>query len=351
MGKGRKIHLILIIIIFILGYILYSQINDGAEFQILKLEERKEWLANDRRPYMNSINENVYINTHLYDQLSETAKIIYANIYENSENLKSGTYKIEFENAFKNILEEENGSEKLSKEYQSAIEAITYENPELFYYDVTKMYINIEKITRLVGNKYNVYISDNSETGEGYLADGFYGKEDIDKCQNEIEEIRDKILKNIEGKNEIEKIKYIHDYLIDTIEYDTTLQQSNIYNIYGALVLKRSVCEGYAKALQYLLSSAGIENVIVSGTATNTNGITENHAWNYVKIDEEWYAIDATWDDPVIIGGGKLPNKLKYQYFLKGSNTMDKNHFASKRFTQKGKEFEYPTLSETDYDI
>ena len=146
-------------------------------------------------------------------------------------------------------------------------------------------------------------------------------------------------------------MRYIHDYLIDTIEYEQTVSENNIYNIYGALVLKTCVCEGYAKALQYLLNEAELENIIVTGTATNSDGKTENHAWNYVNIDEKWYAIDTTWDDPVIVGGGKLTNTIRYRYFLKGSNTMDKNHFISAKFTTQGQNFRFPELSITDYNI
>ena len=115
------------------------------------------------------------------------------------------------------------------------------------------------------------------------------------------------------------------------------------------MVQHESVCEGYAKACQYLLDSAGIENIIVTGTATNNNGETENHAWNYVKINDAWYALDVTWDDPIIIGGGNLSDEMRYQYFLKGSNTMNKNHYVSNKFTDNGKEFNLPKLSPIDY--
>lgn len=348
MKKGRIIQVILLTIVIILSYILYEQLRNGAEIIIFKYEKEKEITASQQRPYNDTL-ENGYINNHLYNQLSDTGKIIYTIIYDNIENLKSGDYKIEFKNIFKDILEEEDGNQKLGREYQAAIEALTYENPEIFFLDVTKMYINIGKISRLIGNSYNVYISNSFSSGELYLSEGFSNKEDIDKCQKEIEKIRDQIINETEGKKDVEKIKYIHDYLVDTIEYDTTLQKKNLYNIYGALVSKTCVCEGYAKALQYLLNSVGIENVIVNGSATNSKGITEEHAWNYVKLEEAWYAIDTTWDDPVTTGGGEIPSMFKYQYFLKGSKTMNKNHYPSKKFTKDGMEFELPELSETDY--
>ena len=270
-------------------------------------------------------------------------------ISDDKENLKTGTYTIQFGNAFYDILSQENGSDKLQEEYQTAIEAFTYDNPDVFYIDVTKMYINIETIQKIFSTKYNVYI--NSAKDPTYLLDGFTSKEQIDQCESQVIAVKNQILNQIAGKNDIEKMRYIHDYLVDTIEYDQKFVEKNIYNIYGALVSKTCVCEGYAKASQYLLNEAGLENIIITGTATNSDGKTENHAWNYVNIDEKWYAIDTTWDDPIIVGGGKLTNTIRYRYFLKGSSTMNKNHFISTKFTSGGQDFEFPELSITDYNI
>ena len=285
---------------------------------------------------------------HLYNQLDDTAKAIYIKLYQNKDNLKTGTYKIDFGNTFQSLLSEEDGDTELKKQYQSAIEALVYENPDIFYLDVTKMYINIEKITKITGTKYNVFINNGSDIS--YFADGFYSKEDVEEYETQIEQVKNRIVANLQGKSDYEKIKIVHDYLIDTTEYESDLSQYNVYDIYGALVNKRCVCEGYAKAFQYLMNELGIENTIVIGTGTNSKNQTENHAWNYVKLDGNWYAVDVTWDDPIITGGGKLTNKSRYEYFLKGSNTMSKNHFPSGKFTREGKTFKYPELSVEDYE-
>lgn len=68
-----------------------------------------------------------------------------------------------------------------------------------------------------------------------------------------------------------------------------------------------------------------------------------------MQLEGKWYAVDCTWDDPIIIGNGKLTDKSKYRYFLKGSNTMNTDHFANGQFTTNGKEFKYPDLSNEDY--
>ena len=355
-------------IIMLFGYVMYNEFagNGDVDFGNLQLiypkienQESDNRINNTKATTDTKISgstvgtqvltKNEYQNKYLYSQLGENGKIIYEKLYENKENLKTGTYTIQFGNAFYDILSQENGSDKLQEEYQTAIEAFTYDNPDVFYIDVTKMYINIETIQKIFSTKYNVYI--NSAKDPTYLLDGFTSKEQIDQCESQVIAVKNQILNQIAGKNDIEKMRYIHDYLVDTIEYDQTFVEKNIYNIYGALVSKTCVCEGYAKASQYLLNEAGLENVIITGTATNSDGKTENHAWNYVNIDEKWYAIDTTWDDPIIVGGGKLTNTIRYRYFLKGSSTMNKNHFISTKFTSGGQDFEFPELSITDYNI
>lgn len=355
-------------IIMLFGYVMYNEFagNGDVDFGNLQLiypkienQESDNRINNTKATTDTKINgstvgtqvlnKNEYQNKYLYSQLGENGKIIYEKLYENKENLKTGTYTIQFENTFYDILSQENGSDKLQEEYQTAIEAFTYDNPDVFYIDVTKMYINIETIQKIFSTKYNVYI--NSAKDPTYLLDGFASKEQIDQCESQVIAVKNQILNQIAGKNDIEKMRYIHDYLVDTIEYDQTFGEKNIYNIYGALVSKTCVCEGYAKASQYLLNEAGLENIIITGTATNSDGKTENHAWNYVNIDEKWYAIDTTWDDPIIVGGGKLTNTIRYRYFLKGSSTMNKNHFISTKFTSGGQDFEFPELSITDYNI
>lgn len=355
-------------IIMLFGYVMYNEFagNGDVDFGNLQLiypkienQESDNRINNTKATTDTKISgstvgtqvltKNEYQNKYLYSQLGENGKIIYEKLYENKENLKTGTYTIQFGNTFYDILSQENGSDKLQEEYQTAIEAFTYDNPDVFYIDVTKMYINIETIQKIFSTKYNVYI--NSAKDPTYLLDGFTSKEQIDQCESQVIAVKNQILNQIAGKNDIEKMRYIHDYLVDTIEYDQTFGEKNIYNIYGALVSKTCVCEGYAKASQYLLNEAGLENIIITGTATNSDGKTENHAWNYVNIDEKWYAIDTTWDAPIIVGGGKLTNTIRYRYFLKGSSTMNKNHFISTKFTSGGQDFEFPKLSITDYNI
>lgn len=355
--------IVLILVVGVFGYVIYSEIMGESKIEVSFGGEAGYPTIDFSE---NKGNTNTVISTnedfgevlgkedpqqrgkYLYNQLDENAKIMYNKLYDNKENLKTGTYTIEFGNTFATLLSQENGDIELQKQYQSAIEALLYENPDLFYLNATNMYINIEKIKKITGTKYNVYINSGNEPN--YLEDVFLSKEDVETCENQIKQIKNQIVKELSSKSDYEKVKAVHDYLVETVSYDTTLLENNIYNIYGALVSKKSVCEGYAKAFQYLMNELNVENVIVIGVGTNSNGKTENHAWNYVKLNEKWYAVDVTWDDPIIIGNGKLSNQSKYQYFLKGEKTMSKNHTTVGNFTDDGQVFKYPQLSIEDYE-
>lgn len=289
---------------------------------------------------------NVKVDKYFYNQLDEKSRIIYRAFESNKEQMKTGTYQIELGTSFLDILSKNNGQKELGDYYQSAIEAYTYDNVEVFYLSPKKMYLNIETTTKGGNSTYNVYINSGNEAN--YLTDEFNSKEKIDQAISQIEQVKNQILQNKTG-NAYQNIKMVHDYLVDNINYDSSLSKANIYNIYGALISKECVCEGYARAFKYLLDNLNIPCVLVIGTGTNSQGETENHAWNYVQLNGKWYAVDTTWDDPVVVGGGEASEESKYKYFLVGSETINQDHSPSGQFTEGGKTFSYPNLNYEDY--
>ena len=308
------------------------------------LDSIEEVSSNNNKEEVNY--DNVKINKYFYDQLDEYSKTIYKALESNKENMKTGTYQINLGSSFTDILSKPNGQEELGDYYQSAIEAYTYDNPDIFYLSPNKMYLNMETITEGRKKTYNVYINSGDE--ENYFSEDFSTKVQVEYAIEQVESVRKKILANKTGNN-YQDIKMVHDYLVNNIEYDRSLSEKNIYDIYGALVNGKCVCEGYAKALKYLFDGLNIESTLVIGQGTNSDGDIENHAWNYVKLDDNWYAIDATWDDPIVIGGGTASDSSKYKYFLKGKSTFDVDHIASGTFTENGKVFKYPQLSYGEY--
>ena len=279
---------------------------------------------------------------YYYDQLDSTAKTIYSAVESNIENLKTGTAKIEFGEKFNSLLNEEGGNEKLNVAYQAALDAFCLDYSEVFYIDVTKMVLMIYSKTNILGTKYTVAGS--------YLTEEFSSKAEVEEALNSLETIKKDITNQVANDDAYTKIKRIHNFLVDHIEYDTSMVKINTRNIYGALIERKVVCEGYAESFKYLLDAVGIPCVEIVGTGTNSSGQTEAHAWNYVLLNNNWYAIDVTWDDPTIIGNGKAPKSARTKYFLKGEINFNKTHFPSGQVSEGGAIFVYPELSKEDYE-
>lgn len=114
---------------------------------------------------------------------------------------------------------------------------------------------------------------------------------DLDDQKSSFLSSANSILNGMPRGSDFDKELYLHDALIDHIVYDlSTLEDQSAY---GALVNGKAVCAGYARAFQYLLMRAGIQSYYVVGESQE-----QAHGWNMVKIDEEWYYVDPTWDDP-----------------------------------------------------
>lgn len=292
--------------------------------------------------------ENTTSNNFYYEQLDEYAKIIYDRMNANIDKLKTGTYTEDFGLTFNDLLHEEGGDQVLNNSFQLAINALTFDTPDLFYIDVTRLYLLTQITTRAFSKKYEVSIGPNKDVYESYLSDNFSTTESVDTAISKIENIKDDLVVQCDGKNTIEKIRIVQNYLIDTVDYDSNAGD-NIYNVYGTLINKRSVCEGYARSFKYIMDKLEIPCIIACGIGKNSTGSAESHAWNYVQINGDWYAIDVTWNDPIMPDGAQMTDEIRYKYFLRGSDKFFGDHFEDGNIVGEAN-FKYPTLSVTDYE-
>ena len=297
--------------------------------------------------YSGEYNFNVVTNNkYYYNQLDNTAKLIYDAIESNLSNMTSGNYEIKLSSQIADVLYEDYGENKLDTSFQSAWDALMLDRVDTFFIDVTKINLKMRKTT--YGKKVTYALSIAPADSNGYLANGLESREKVHSILNEIKETRDNIVKSLNGID-YNKIRHAHDWIINNLQYEQNITNNNVYNLYGALIEKSAVCEGYAEALKYILDEADIPCVLVSGTATNSEGKTERHEWNYVQLYGKWYAIDSTWDDPVVKGTGYVSDSIKHRYFLVGSNEMNKNHFPNGQMTESGQKFVYPTIEIEKY--
>lgn len=143
------------------------------------------------------------------------------------------------------------------------------------------------------------------------------------------------ILQNVPDGTATDKTRYLHDYLANHVEY---ARSDNDQNAYSAIVEGVSVCAGYAKAYQDLLSRIGIRAWYITGTATNSAGQTEGHGWNVLWLDGVCVYTDVTWADQ--------KTYIRYAYFQISGEEMSKTHFADEEYAAA-----LPACNHEDYRL
>jgi hypothetical protein len=116
--------------------------------------------------------------------------------------------------------------------------------------------------------------------------------------------------------DEVGKVKYVNDYVVSQTAYNLDSLASP-YTPYSILFNGEGVCEGYALTTLLLLEAAGIEARYISGEVAS--GL---HAWNLVRVNNEWYHLDTTWNDPV----PNQPGNGRLDYFLVSDATLRSDH-------------------------
>lgn len=295
-------------------------------------------------PQDNSNTIQTNIDKFYYKQLDEYSKMIYDSLDDNKENLKTGIAKINLPRQIAEFLKTEEGTSKIEGIFSIAINAFEYDNPNIFYVDFSKMVLYYESDS--LGNCM-AYIK-NDDGSSNYLLDGFDRKEDINKAEKEIDIIVEEIKNAVDNlQRDYEKVKYVHDWIVKNAKYDETLNRTNRNNIYGLLIEKNATCGGYAKTFKYIMDKLNTNSIIIQGKASQDEK-DEYHAWNYIQLDNKWYGIDCTWDDPIVQGVSEEQKRIYYEYFLKGQEAFEK-HIRFDTFYGTDLKINYPELELNNY--
>ena len=216
-----------------------------------------------------------------YHMLNEKEQRLYKQIYANANALTAEFKPVET---------------CTPKEWIAAWDCVFYDHPELFWMDNTRYYESDYSGTVIrVGLKFYDEIPD------------------IEKAKTRFRDVSSEILAGAANlETDYDKEKYIHDTLVNKITYMfNTLDQS----AYSSIPNDYTVCCGYAKAFQYLMQQLEVPTYFVIGWGG------ELHAWNIIRLDDEYYNVDCTWDDT---------DPMTYDFF----NVTDKKNLMHTRMYQ-----------------
>lgn len=135
-------------------------------------------------------------------------------------------------------------------------------------------------------------------------------KAHIDEAQQDIANEIENIVTGTENMSDLEKVLYVHDYIVANYEYDTRvydaeLSGSESRTLYSMVREKKGVCQGYTYLFMSALREMGIDCKTVPSDELA-------HIWNKVKLDGEWYNVDLTYDDPI----SDISCAVNHEFFL-----------------------------------
>lgn len=298
------------------------------------------------------------IGRYYYNQLPDEAKNLYDAMYNMYAQgiFKTGTGDYDLV-ANGHVTQEQldgyaNGNMTLLSYMGAARDAFYADYPEIFYVDFS--YLSL-RVTQKSGT-YHAYLGPGRS--DNYYAKGFTSKEDVETALLEYENKMEEIVQGAnsvtadDGKQRTEQqIKYVHDKLIRNTSYrlENTCKKENVGHIrtaYGALTKGESLCEGYARAIKAMLDQLNIPCVLVQGGFQSNADKLEPHMWNYVQIEDKWYGIDATMDDPIspLPGENGLDGFERSDYLIVGADVMNRRHVPDGVMSEANFEFSYPEL-------
>lgn len=191
---------------------------------------------------------------------------------------------------------------------------VMIDHPEYFWIEGEFQYTTVEDL------------NENTKTAIQLMPVYTVEKEQTESLKQQIEQQADAWIAEIDASfDAYEKIKSVYELLIREVEYDET----SFYNqtIQSVFLEKKTVCMGYAKATQYLLNKMGLFCTLVTGNILDE--ANSSHAWNLVRIGENYYYVDTTWGSPGYNAQGDREDAISYSYLCCSDKIISATHKAN----------------------
>ena len=306
-GRFKKIYIVLFMLLFltgcsseeILSEVPQTIVLPETQIDSLPGQEAEETTAESDNTESCSLLEEGG-SRFAYESLDAQEQIWYGEI-EQALGEMTDTVKLSTE-----PIEQGLGEQDIDRIFQ----CVLIDHPEIFY---------------TTGYTYTKYSKGDRTVGIDFA--GTYSMTE-EEAQTKAEEIRRKAsewLADIpEDASEYDKVKAVYEKIIFSTNYD--LNAADNQNIASVFLGNSSVCQGYAKATQYLLNHLGVMCTLVQGTVDTG----EAHAWNLVRVDGDYYYVDTTWGDAsyrMEDGGGQeeLP-EINYDYLCVTTQDLLRTH-------------------------
>ncbi len=197
-----------------------------------------------------------------------------------------------------------------SREMDRIWHAVNFDFPDLFYVDFTQV----------------VYLL--SADGVRLRVQYLMSREQALSTKRRIEQAAARILAPTRGCTPEKTEELLHDAIVRQCTYsDQTTHPLNAHNLIGPFLEGRCVCEGYAKAFQYLADLVKLPCITVTGTAFSHAHSAEGHAWNLVKLGDRTYHVDVTFDRQI------ETDRISRAYFNLSTEEITYDHIPSPEFS------------------
>jgi len=277
------------------------------------------------------------VSSYAYDQLTDKEQALYSRMKE---------ALLSFAPALEEELEEYT-REQINK----VVKFVMIDSPEIFWANEggTVYTSELDGVKTITKYEFKYILSESQK----------------DEMQGQINtEVKSFLDGVASGLSEYERTLAVYEHLIQTTEYDMAVKNKIAGGISdddtkasqaitSVFISKKTVCSGYSKATQYLLNKLGIFCIYVSGGA---RGQGDNHAWNLLQIEGEYYLLDTTWGNPVSTDPAQ-GKRMTYNYFCLTTDEFNKSHTPNddislpKCTATKYNYFAYNNLLLNEYDM
>ncbi|MDO5133949.1 MAG: hypothetical protein Q4D81_13370, partial [Eubacteriales bacterium] len=272
------------------------------------------------------------INYFYYTKISKEERLLYDAMLALATYAGSGSAGEE-----SRLISLDPSSDEFAQSYTRAYNALVSDHPELFWIAQGRSgYECRYYVLPSFGGQYKVILS-LSDPYPAHLEE----QERLDAAASSLLDMADLT------QSEAGIALQLHDLLIESAWYNTQAGPDDYaHTAYGALVEDSTgnpggaLCDGYALAYEYLLQRAGITCTMICGYAGASDEDIEKHAWNLILLDDEWYEVDATWDD---LDFTLSPSEEGYELFLEALSDEDYmsriRHYMWGRTTEQMRSF------------